>query len=321
MTKYIKKHNLHYFLEYLEGKYEFYGPSKHIEGDCGFKKIKASQYCYSCCFTPEGPKKYIFPPTTEMLRKDLPKKSKVIFGVRAKDINGVGLLDKAFIKPIYDREYFNVRDQYIVIGVDEVEPSSKEGYDLFLQIISGGDYLVHIGTPLGASFLKLSFFENYSGSREKNLIEISDILNHPKLSEAVSKSFNSKVWDNLAQRCIGCGICSFVCPVCYCFDVKDSFNLKGNTKRERCWDSCLLYPFAEIAEDFNFRADLRNRLYNWYYHKFVRMPKEIGAKGCVGCSRCIIYCPAKISYLETLEELIVELEGRGAKKLLSASKR
>jgi len=319
MAKILKKHNLHYFLEYLEGRYEFYGPSKHALNECGFKKIKSADYCYSCCFTPEGPKKYIFPPISKMLEKDLSKKNKVIVGVRAKDVNAISLLDKAFEKPIYDFEYFNIRNQYIIIGVDEYEPPVKGGFDLYLQIIEKGDYLAFPESSIGLKFLQLSFFEEYKNLKIKNKLVIPDILNHPRLSEAVAQSFSSKVWDTLSAKCTGCGICSYVCPVCYCFDVKDSFNLKGCTKRERCWDSCLLYPFAEIAEEFNFRAELRNRLYNWYYHKFVRMPKEFNTIGCVGCSRCIIYCPVKINYLEILEELIMELEGQSAKKLLSAN--
>jgi sulfhydrogenase subunit beta (sulfur reductase) len=321
MAKILKKHNLHYFLEYLEGRYEFYGPSKHAKNECGFKKIKASDYCYSCCFTPEGPKKFIFPPLSKLLEKDLPKKNKVIIGVRAKDIKGIDLLDRAFEKPFYDHEYFNIRDQYIIVGVDECEPPGKGGFDLYLQVLENGDYLAYAGSSIGAKFLPLSFFDEYSGERIQNKLEIAEILKHPRLSEAVAKSFESKIWDDLAKRCTGCGICSYVCPACYCFDIKDSFDLKGCTKRERCWDSCILYPFAEIAEGYNFRGELRNRLYNWYYHKFVRMPKELGTIGCVGCSRCIIYCPAKINYLETLEELIIELERKSAKKSLSANKR
>jgi len=78
----------------------------------------------------------------------------------------------------------------------------------------------------------------------------------------------------------------------------------------------MLSTFSEIGGGFNFRPELTQRIYNWYYHKFVRMPKEYGKFGCVGCSRCIAYCPARINYLEVLEDVVLEMEGKRGKKPL-----
>lgn len=137
-----------------------------------------------------------------------------------------------------------------------------------------------------------------------------------KLSRVIIDSVNDKIWDNLAKICLGCGICSYVCPLCYCTSINDKIDLDNKQcpsscslckgSRNRLWDSCLLNHFSQVAGENNFRAKLRDRIYNWYHHKFVRFPQEYGSVGCVSCGRCIKYCPAKINYRKVLEEVLVK---------------
>ncbi|PIP31281.1 hypothetical protein COX25_00310 [bacterium (Candidatus Howlettbacteria) CG23_combo_of_CG06-09_8_20_14_all_37_9] len=313
MTFILKEENLTSFFEYLEGKYELFAPVSETQHEAHFEKVAARYVAFNPRLSPQGPKKFIFPPERELLLGP-GKKNKALVGLHYSDISGVAILDKVFGYPIIDREYFDVREQFLIVGMDHFT-APKDGYDLYLQVID--DYfLVTVGSPLGLKLARTPLLTKNSKIIEKNLFHSDDILSHPRLSEAVEKSHNSKIWDDLAQRCFGCGICSYVCPVCYCFDVQDSFDLKGNSTRIRCWDSCMLSTFSEIGGGFNFRPELTQRIYNWYYHKFVRMPKEYGKFGCVGCSRCIAYCPARINYLEVLEDVVLEMEGKRGKKPL-----
>jgi len=269
MTFILKEENLTSFFEYLEGKYELFAPVSETQHEAHFEKVAARYVAFNPRLSPQGPKKFIFPPERELLLGP-GKKNKALVGLHYSDISGVAILDKVFGYPIIDREYFDVREQFLIVGMDHFT-APKDGYDLYLQVID--DYfLVTVGSPLGLKLARTPLLTKNSKIIEKNLFHSDDILSHPRLSEAVEKSHNSKIWDDLAQRCFGCGICSYVCPVCYCFDVQDSFDLKGNSTRIRCWDSCMLSTFSEIGGGFNFRPELTQRIYNWYYKSVASVP-------------------------------------------------
>jgi predicted aldo/keto reductase-like oxidoreductase len=106
---------------------------------------------------------------------------------------------------------------------------------------------------------------------------------------------------------MGCGICTYVCPLCYCFSNEDEKSFDGE-KCQRCrkWDSCILPDFALIAGGKNFRATLKQRYYNWYYHKFVRAYQEFGRSHCVACGRCQSYCPAQIDIYQVLSRIVID---------------
>lgn len=165
----------------------------------------------------------------------------------------------------------------------------------------------------------------YYQSRRKKVILIDSNNSHfldpllaqtQRLSQTIKDSINDPIWDDLAKICLGCGICSYVCPLCYCTNLNDKIDLDNSQcssscslckgSRSRIWDSCLLDHFSQVAGKHNFRAKLRDRIYNWYQHKFVRFPKEYGQVGCTSCGRCIKYCPAKINYRKVLEEVLVK---------------
>ncbi|MFH0803825.1 MAG: 4Fe-4S dicluster domain-containing protein, partial [Candidatus Tagabacteria bacterium] len=127
---------------------------------------------------------------------------------------------------------------------------------------------------------------------------------------------DSAIWEELAGLCLGCGICAYVCPLCYCFSIEDSVGLDGN-KYTRCrqWDACTLPRFSQISgalpdgrQGFNFHKTIKERYYNWFFHKFVRAYKEYGKAQCVACGRCQKYCPAKIDIEKVLIEIVKKYE-------------
>ncbi|HBG82058.1 TPA: hypothetical protein DDW69_04490 [candidate division CPR2 bacterium] len=316
MQKILRKEKLTEFLEYLEVRYDVYALAKSGgEHEYHYEKVTARDYSYTIGISEVTPKHFFLPASHEMFKAlGTSSKKKVIFGVHYFDIEAISLLDKAFKFPITDQEFFTLKEKVIIIGMDYT-PAPKEGHDLYLQILED-EYAVTAGSGVGARLAKLKFFEEAKAHPKKDSCQTEDVVKDSRLAAAIRESKDSKIWDDLSKRCFGCGTCSYVCPVCYCFDIKDTFDLKGNAKRERCWDSCMLSNFATIAGGYDFRPELRNRIYNWYYHKFVRMPKELKRVGCVGCSRCVSFCPARINIREVLSDVLKEYEKKHAKKFI-----
>jgi len=130
------------------------------------------------------------------------------------------------------------------------------------------------------------------------------LLDSELLADAVEWSRNHKIWDELAEKCLGCGICTYVCPLCYCFSLEDKVGLDDKCSRCRKWDACTLPGFSKITGGHDFRPTLKEKYYNWFYHKFVRAYREYGKSQCVGCERCKSQCPAKIDILEVLKTIL-----------------
>jgi len=333
MAKIIKKKNIPFFLEELKKKYPVYAPIKK-GSDYVFESIAdipAEEVVLEYPITILPPKKFFFPQKETLFeftgkkypdkisknKNNLSQKS-VLFGVHLYDIHGLLILDTVFKNPKDDFYYTSRRKNTIVIGLtcparsfsfyEALGLDTHTGYDLFLEDI-GDAFLAISESTEGEKFLKMPFFEESKWREGINETSPQNIFaDMEKLSRAVQQR-KSKIWDELADICFGCGICSYVCPVCYCFETEDQVNFDlCSGCRTRRWDACFLPDFSSVAGGHNFREKLKDRSYHWYWHKFVQMPQEIGKVGCVGCGRCIYYCPAKINYRKTLEKLLNQVK-------------
>jgi ferredoxin len=119
--------------------------------------------------------------------------------------------------------------------------------------------------------------------------------------------FNDRYWDLLAERCISCRLCAYVCPTCRCFDVRDEVAERrtGHAKfdRLRCWDSCTGPNYRLAAGGHNSRPLKSQRLRNRFFCKFNYVQEEYSVTGCVGCGRCIEVCPVNIDIVEMLQDV------------------
>lgn len=132
-----------------------------------------------------------------------------------------------------------------------------------------------------------------------------------ELPARIRESFGAALWDDLADRCLGCGNCTIVCPLCYCFYTRDETGLAPETgRRLRLWDSCQLLAFARVAGGHNFRESRSERIWYRFSHKFMRMQEILGKPGCSGCGACLHYCPAEIDPQQVIAA-VLEVTDRG----------
>jgi sulfhydrogenase subunit beta (sulfur reductase) len=256
------------------------------------------------------------------IRESIAPKKFILFGLNSSDLEALTQLDEIMAKPTEDYFYFQKRNSAVIIGLIN-EPAggparlatrSVADGDLILAKINEQQYEAISLADKGRNLIKNKFFKNgpgvitTAGAKSQEIMpQLRQLLLDPELlADAVAWSWknDAAVWEELANLCLGCGICTYVCPLCYCFSIEDNVSLDGKIcRRCRSWDACTLPRFAQISGGYNFHKTIKERYYNWFYHKFVRAYKEYGKAQCVACGRCQKYCPAKID----IEKYIIRI--------------
>jgi len=286
------------------------------------------------------PKKYFIPQREELASFDISKgqemqpvvevEKMVLFGVHTCDLAGIQCLNMVFNDRPKDLNYLIRKKEITIIGFecndycDEYAScrlvhnhTPNGGYDLFLTDI-GEAFVVHINTQSGDEIIES--IKLFKEANEKDLKALEDIREkkrkifanevpvvHERIPELFSKSFDSKVWEELGKQCLACGNCTNVCPTCYCFDVIDEPDLDLKTgRRYRRWDSCQHETFAQVAGGESFREERGARQRHRYFRKFKYPMDKYARLFCTGCGRCSRACMAKINLKETLTKLVEE---------------
>jgi ferredoxin len=253
-----------------------------------------------------------------------PRKT-VIFGMRPCDAKAVLLLDKVFLQgDCEDPNYSRRRDNTIILALGCTHPRStcfctslgggpfsEQGVDaLFVDI--GDSYIVEVLTPKGEELFKDSKFAEADEDSIKRAEEVkkraealigSEVEAKRAADLELSEVFESTFWDRVHEKCLGCGICTYLCPTCSCFDVVDEKTDSGG-ERIRIWDPCLFPLYTLQASGFNPRSTGKGRMRQRILHKFKYSPDSYGEPSCVGCGRCIVSCPVNLDIRQVVNSLV-----------------
>jgi sulfhydrogenase subunit beta (sulfur reductase) len=237
-----------------------------------------------------------------------PWRPRIIFGIRPCDLKAISILDMLFGSEPHDETYLARRRSTVLVSYNcrrpepdcsclqmDAGPESGAGFDLQITEIESG-YLVESGSPTGDKILEeqAEFFsiaqEEHLQEKERLLKEAREMLEarRERSPSAIEEAMKKADWEALGKRCLACGSCTLVCPVCHCFNILDQGVPDG--ERIRCRDSCLLSGFSRMASGANPRPSQGDRLRNWYLDKFEYIPANTGLWGCVGCGRCSRVC-------------------------------
>lgn len=248
----------------------------------------------------------------------------MILGIRPCDAHAYVTIDKTFDAEFKDPYYISARNRTTMVGLACNEPDincfctsvgfdPQDGSATDVMIIDLDDsYLFKIYTEKGLDLTE-KYSELFTTPSPEQLKLADDICaratagQHRKMDtagkpERLDNLFESDYWDKISRKCLGCGICTYLCPTCYCFDITDE-NWGNKGQRVRTWDSCMFAEYTVHASGYNPRPARLNRLRNRIYHKFKYYPDLYDMYGCIGCGRCIRYCPVNIDIIDIINEL------------------
>ena len=259
-----------------------------------------------------------------------PKRPLALIGVRPCDLAAISIQDRVLTADRYhDPIYSRNREGAFIVVVQCTQsretcfcasmgtgPQAKHGFDLALTEVvapGGHHFVVHAGSQRALtvlSDLETSPATNENLQQETTTIEAAArqqvrSINTSGLKELLYRNFDDPRWEKVSARCLTCANCTMVCPTCFCTSVEDVSSLRGDhAERWRRWDSCFTLSFSYIHGG-SVRASAQARYRQWMTHKLASWIDQFGTSGCVGCGRCITWCPVGIDLTEaahTLEE-------------------
>jgi len=334
----IAKDKIDSLFELIGSKQPLYLPVDNNSGKADFAKWQKGTKLSEKLKTTRSAKDFFFPKTEHLVSYEMsgkevkvvdPRKDVedfVIFGVRACDARGFTAIDNVYLNmnPV-DSYYKNRREHGTVIVLACNEPAktcfcSTFGIDASLAKPAGdvscwladGKYYFEANTDKGKAFVEnaKSALEDADTSAveacRKDIAEKVEKLPfaHLDLSKFQGKDmlkiFNSKIWDKVSEPCVGCGTCTYVCPTCMCFDVRD-FATSNGVRQIRCWDSCMYNDFTQMAAE-NPRHTQKERSRQRFMHKLMYYPMaHDGMFSCVGCGRCVESCPVNMNIVKVIK--------------------
>ncbi|MBS2964627.1 4Fe-4S dicluster domain-containing protein [Actinocrinis puniceicyclus] len=242
-----------------------------------------------------------------------------LLGVRPCDVRAIGVLDRVLSHGQHaDAVYSGRRDGAFVIAVECTEPGAtcfcasmgcgpdaQSGYDLALtELVDGDDhrFVARSGTEAGARLLAQlpqrpaddATVHKAQAAVKRAATEMGRAMPEVDLPRLMTESRESPHWDDVASRCLTCGNCTMVCPTCFCTATEDVTDLTGDhAERWSVWDSCFSLDFTGMHGG-EVRVSGQSRYRQWISHKLGTWHEQFGSSGCVGCGRCIVWCPVGI---------------------------
>jgi sulfhydrogenase subunit beta (sulfur reductase) len=245
-------------------------------------------------------------------------------GVRSCELHGIAVQDRVLLQGRYvDADYAARRERAFIVAVNCFEPGgtcfcvsmgtgprAEAGYDLALTEILEGEhrFLVEIGSERGSEILQelprraadATDVQAAAAAVEGAAKRMGREVDATDLHGLLARNLEHERWDQVAERCLTCGNCTMVCPTCFCTSVEDHTDLAGQeAERVRLWDSCYSLDHSYIHGG-SIRPSNRSRYRQWLTHKFGTWHDQFGESGCIGCGRCISWCPVGIDVTEEL---------------------
>ncbi len=259
----------------------------------------------------------------EIEREEQPKTKYAFIGVRSCEIYSIEIQDRVFFGGEYQNNiYKDLRKNSLIIAVNcsKAEancfctsmgsgPEVNSGYDILLtEILNSNEHFftIETGSERGEEIVKELNTKDASESdlNKKNKViqntisQIQKFLDTENLKDILLKNLEGSHWDEVAKRCLACGNCTMVCPTCFCMTVEDYTDLhKTKAERIQKWDSCFTLEHSYIHGG-SVRVSIGSRYRQWLTHKLASWHEQFGTSGCVGCGRCITWCPVGIDITE-----------------------
>lgn len=285
-------------------------------------------------------KKFLHPPkvrlwqirrknkSMEFLKEEKEPSKLAFIGVRACELTAIGIQDRVFLKDKFiDPIYQERRKGLFIIAVNCARavntcfcasmnsgPKAIDGYDLALtEVFQKGKhfFLVDIATERGSEILKDIPHKKATPQEQKIAQDIVEntsqqmgrVLDTTNIKELLYQNYENPSWDEVASRCLSCGNCTMACPTCFCTNVEDTTDLTGEiAERWRSWDSCFTMDFSYIHGG-SIRPSTKARYRQWMVHKLAAWIDQFDTSGCVGCGRCITWCPVGIDITQQIKTI------------------
>jgi formate hydrogenlyase subunit 6/NADH:ubiquinone oxidoreductase subunit I len=297
---------------------------------------------------PQSWKRFLNPPRTTLFRArrdergfrllpdaDEPAPRYAFLGVRACELAAIAIQDRVFVGgACSDPTYRARRDAAFVVAVNCGQaggtcfcasmgsgPRAGPGFDLLLtELVTFGrhDFVMETGSSRGA---EVAAEVPHRPATDEDMLAVQAVLRRAVetqgrsmeagVKELLYRHYEDPHWHEVARRCLACANCTMVCPTCFCSTVEDSSDLTGSTaERLRVWDSCFTMDFSYVHGG-SVRASAGARYRQWITHKLATWHDQFGSSGCVGCGRCITWCPVGIDITEEVRALRRSEGGKG----------
>ena len=316
---------------------ELYLPQDLSDGSAAYKKWEEGAEYSNALNTVRSPKDFFFPQTENLMKFKTEGKNLevidtrnalddfVIFGVRACDVKSFEVLDRVFLSEPVDSFYALRRSHGVIIsmacsrpsetcfcktfGIDPANPQGdisayKTETEIFFEANTekGKDLLDKISALTEECDNSAVVAQKEQIAKIMDKLPLKDLTTDGFGGGKTSEIFDLPEWDELSQACLGCGTCTFVCPTCQCYDIKD-FNTGSEVIRFRCWDSCMYSEFTRMAHGNN-RLSQKERFRQRFMHKLVYYPENNeGLFSCVGCGRCLAKCPISMNIVKVMKKI------------------
>ncbi|MBE5893645.1 MAG: 4Fe-4S ferredoxin [Lachnospiraceae bacterium] len=331
----IAKGNLSALFQLIAGERELYVPVNN-GGQVNFAAwTEDAQVDLDTLKSVKSPKDAFFPQSENLYTcyrdgkkikiepEELQNQNFVVFGMKACDVKGVEVLDKVFLTDPVDTFYAARRAHGTIVAMACHEPEetcfckvfgidcANPVADVATWMVEGELYwkaLTEKGEALTTAVASLltDADEAKVEAEQAAIRAIVEKLPYSDLSlegwngDVLTEKFNSPVWEELYKPCLACGTCTFVCPTCQCYDIKD-YDTGHGVQRYRCWDSCMYSDFTMMAHGNNRTSQLQ-RFRQRFMHKLVYFPaNNDGMYSCVGCGRCVEKCPSSLNIVKVVK--------------------